>query len=191
MVAGLHFSGPGHEERLLGRISCPEKGIMLDTGHLMNTDLSLTSEAQGVEYIHRMLDRHGEMIKWIRGIHLHQSLSGAYVRENTGALPAGLSRDYPTRFGESYAHILRIDRHRPWTEPRSGASLRASARLSDHELSAGSRASARARTQQTQTLPGGPVPLRTAKNRSRIDRSVQLSVQIRINAMDCCHGRQA
>jgi hypothetical protein len=143
--------------RLLSLIRCPKKGIMLDTGHLMNADLFLMSEAQGVRYIHRMLDRHGEMVKWIRGVHLHQSLSGAYVRENIGILPAGLSRDFLTRFGQSYSHILQIDRHRPWTEPRIQSVIeRIHPDFLTHELAAENRAEREDAVRcQTQTLQRG------------------------------------
>ena len=103
-------------ERLLNAIHPSDKGILLDTGHLMNTNPALGSQREGVEYILQMLNRHGSLARCIRGVHLHQSLSGAYVRSHTGSLPIHLAEDYLTRFGESYAHILRIDRHEPWTE---------------------------------------------------------------------------
>jgi len=154
---GFTFKDPAMTARLLSLIRCPKKGIMLDTGHLMNTDLFLMSEAQGVRYIHRMLDRHGELAKWIRGIHLHQSLSGAYVQENIGRLPAGLPRDFLPRFGESYSHILRIDRHRPWTEPRIRSVIeRIQPDFLTHELYAVNRAEREgAVRRQTQTLRRG------------------------------------
>ena len=49
-----------------------------------------------------MLNRHGSLATWVRGVHLHQSLSGAYVKARTGLLPAGLPEDYGERFGVSY-----------------------------------------------------------------------------------------
>ena len=83
----------------------------------MNACTGLKSEGEGADYIRRMLNRHGSLATWVRGVHLHQSLSGAYVKARTGLLPAGLPEDYGERFGVSYQHILQIDQHRPWTDP--------------------------------------------------------------------------
>ena len=110
---GFTFTEPEETVRLLEGIRFAGKGILLDTGHLMNACTGLKSEAEGADYIRRMLNRHGSLATWVRGVHLHQSLSGAYVKAHTGLLPAGLPEDY----GVSYQHILQIDQHRPWTDP--------------------------------------------------------------------------
>ena len=39
--------------------------------------------------IRRMLNRHGSLATWVRGVHLHQSLSGAYVKTHTGFTTGG------------------------------------------------------------------------------------------------------
>ena len=87
---GLTMTDPALTGRLLDRVDYPKKGLMLDTGHLMNANQSLTTQKDGVDYIHRMLDAHGSLCRYIRGLHFHQSLSGAYVRDHTGAVPPGL-----------------------------------------------------------------------------------------------------
>lgn len=133
---GFTFTSPEETACLLRGITYPDKGIMLDTGHLMNTNTALETEAEGVAYLHKMLDKHGALSRFIRGMHLHQSLSGAYVRANTGRLPEGLPTDYLARFGGSYGHILQIDRHRPWTEPSiAGVISRIAPDFLTHELS--------------------------------------------------------
>lgn len=114
---GFTFTEPEETVRLLEGIRFAGKGILLDTGHLMNACTGLKSEAEGADYIRRMLNRHGSLATWVRGVHLHQSLSGEYVKAHTGLLPAGLPEDYGERFGVSYQHILQIDQHRPWTDP--------------------------------------------------------------------------
>ena len=140
---GFTFTDPAQTRRLLDAISYPNKGIMLDTGHLLNTGLCLNSQAEGAAYLHRMLDEHGALCRYIRGVHLHQSLSGAYVRAHTGAPPRHWrdEADYLKKFSESYAHILRIDTHSPWDDPEIAAVIR---RIGPdylvHELSAASRA---------------------------------------------------
>lgn len=114
--AGLTMAEPELTARLLERVRCPKKGLLLDTGHLMNANPALRDQREGVDYIHRMLDRHGGLCRYIRGLHLHQSLSGAYVREHTGFVPPDLPRGSIEQYSVNYRHIQRIDRHEPWTD---------------------------------------------------------------------------
>jgi len=114
---GFTFTEPGKTERLLRGIDYKNKGILLDTGHLMNTNTALKTQAEGADYILRMIEAHGSLAEHIRGMHLHYSLSGDYVREHTGFMPDTLPGDYNGRFAASYAqHILKIDRHLPWSD---------------------------------------------------------------------------
>ena len=114
---GFTFTDPAQTEYLLSRIDYPRVGIMLDTGHLMNGNTALRTQKEGVEYILRQYRAHGELGKKVLGLHFHQSLSGAYVRKNTGALPEDFPTDYFAAFFREYSHIESIDRHRPWTDP--------------------------------------------------------------------------
>ena len=113
---GLTFTEPEKTEYLLSRIDYPKVGIMLDTGHLMNTDWKIQSQWEGIKYILKMIDKHGELSKRIYGLHFHQSVSGAYCRKTVGKLPEDFPLNYYDEFSRNYAHILQIDRHRPWTE---------------------------------------------------------------------------
>ncbi|MEG0765000.1 MAG: TIM barrel protein [Pseudoflavonifractor sp.] len=138
---GFTFTNPTQTAWLLDAIRYPNKGIMLDTGHLMNANLDLKTQAEGAAYIHQMLDDHGDLCRSIRGIHLHQSLSGAYVKGVAGQVPADLTGDYISKFCKSYGHILQIDTHRPWTDPAiSSVIRRIGPEYLVHELSAGNRA---------------------------------------------------
>ena len=114
---GFTFLDPAETEYLLSRIEYPRKGIMLDTGHLMNTNPKLRTQAQSIEYILKRIQAHGELAGHVLGMHFHQSLSGAYVRKNTGRLPEDYPSDYFEAFFREYPHIESIDRHRPWTDP--------------------------------------------------------------------------
>lgn len=137
---GFTFTSPAETAYLLQRIHHADKGIMLDTGHLMNTNTAIETEADGIAYIHKILDEHGQLNRFVRGIHLHQSLSGAYVRQSTGKLPEKLAEDYLDRFCDSYGHILRIDQHRPWTDPAiAGLIRRIAPEFLTHELSCKNR----------------------------------------------------
>ena len=135
---GFTFTDPAKTEHLLFRIDYPRTGIMLDTGHLMNTNTRLRTQRQGIEYILKQYRAHGELAKRVLGVHFHQSLSGAYVRRNTGKLPEDFPTDYFEGFFREYPHIESIDRHRPWTDPGCTAILDAAEPLYlTHELSSG------------------------------------------------------
>lgn len=137
---GFTFTEPDKTARLLDGIVYPRKGIMLDTGHLMNVNTALRTQAQGAAFIHDMLDRHGNLAGTIRGVHLHQSLSGTYVEQNMGTLPLDLPQNYLERFSVNYSHILRIDQHLPWTDPAIIPVLdRIAPEYVTHELNAADR----------------------------------------------------
>ena len=153
---GFTFTEPEKTGRLLDAIAYSRKGIMLDTGHLMNMNPRIRTQADGIRWLNDMLDRHGELTAMIRGLHLHQSLSGSYVRSHTGALP-DLPADSVERFTASYAHIQKIDRHRPWTNPEIGKILeRVNPAYVTHELAANTRRErVRAVKRQMETLKRG------------------------------------
>lgn len=113
---GFTFTEPGQTQRLLDGIHYANKGILLDTGHLMNCCTELQNQAEGAAYINTILDRHGSLSSMIRGVHLHQSLSGAYVKSHTGRLPEPWPASFAERFAINYAHVLQIDQHQPWTD---------------------------------------------------------------------------
>ena len=117
---GFTFTEPKKTEYLLSRIDYPRVGIMLDTGHLMNTNPGLKTQAEGAEYILQNYPAPGALGKAVLGMHFHQSLSGDYVRGHVGAVPASVPRDYFEGFAVHYAHVQRIDRHDPWTVPEAG-----------------------------------------------------------------------
>jgi len=149
---GLTFTDPKKTERLRSRVADSRAGFLLDTGHLMNTCTALRTQEAGAAYIRQMVQAHGSLAGEIHGIHLHYSLSGAYVQANTGVLPP-LPEDYTAQFGVSYGHILQIDQHLPWTDPAICAVLEEiDPAYLTHELS-GDRLAAAAI--QAQTLRNG------------------------------------
>lgn len=113
---GLRFTEPEMTARLLEGVRYPNKGIMLDTGHLMHTNPFLRTQREYLAYIHEMLDRHGALCKEIRGVHLNQSLTGAlmrrYMREPPEMLPT-----YAGRCGQIFEYVFQVDVHRPFTCP--------------------------------------------------------------------------
>lgn len=114
---GLNLLDPKMTELLLDLVHYEKKGIMLDTGHFLHTNTKLRSQSEALVYLHGMLDRHEKLLPWIRGIHLQQSLTGAYVEEWLSK-PHVLPEDPAERMRQVYEHIFRIDRHKPFTDPK-------------------------------------------------------------------------
>lgn len=113
---GLNFMDVSQTNRLIKGINYERKGFMLDIGHLMNTNIELASEEKAVDYICAILQNHGELINYIKGIHLNSSLSGSYVKNHIGIdAPFTGQEDFMYRYIEAYKHILHIDRHVPFS----------------------------------------------------------------------------
>ena len=113
---GLTFTRPEMTARLLKGIRYPNTGIMLDTGHLLHTNLSLRTQKEGLEYIHRRLDEHGDLCRHIKGVHLNQSLTGAYMRR-VRRNPPVLSADYNEKAGQLFEYVFQADQHKPFVAP--------------------------------------------------------------------------
>jgi hypothetical protein len=97
---------------LLEHVRHPNTGIMMDTGHLMNTNHDLKTEEEGVEFILAALTGLGEYRRYIKGVHLHRSLSGEYIK-------ASRTRRNCT-MAEVMDHVMKIDEHLPFTTPAAG-----------------------------------------------------------------------
>ena len=82
---------------------------MLDTGHLMNTNLKLKDEEQAVDYVCEVVDKLGSYAELIKGVHLNCTLCGDYMRSTQYKLIAN-----PT-MAQVYGHISKIDESRPFT----------------------------------------------------------------------------
>ena len=86
-------------------------GFMLDTGHLMNTNVHLQNEQQGIDYILQVVAKLGDLADKIYGIHLHQSLSGRFTEEQRQRHPVP---EYNISSGELMNYVLDVDRHQPF-----------------------------------------------------------------------------
>jgi len=110
---GLNLRNPEITARLMESIHYPKKGIVLDTGHLMHTNLSLRSQKEAVRFIHQRLDEHGELCQFIKAVHLHQSLTGQAMR-NFMKHPPIPAPTYEERFGQLFNYVFAVDRHQPF-----------------------------------------------------------------------------
>ncbi|WP_392486628.1 TIM barrel protein [Haloimpatiens sp. FM7315] len=114
---GLTFLDKSMAMRLLEKVNYKNKGFMLDTGHLMNTNISLKDEKEAIEYLTNTISKLGELKNFIKGIHLSSSLSGSYVKEQINK-----SKDKEKKLSyneinkDVFIHIMNIDRHKPFKD---------------------------------------------------------------------------
>lgn len=109
---------PEEIDYALSRIAYPRTGVVLDTGHLLNTNQEIVSEADGIEFLIRAVESLGEARKAIRGVHLTRSLSAEYVTKTFQASPPSLSRGtFWDRYHQAIEHVNLIDQHDPFEDP--------------------------------------------------------------------------
>lgn len=113
---GLNLLRPSITRRLLTGIHYPKKGLMLDTGHFLHTNLNLRTQKEALDNLHSMLDAHQDLLFYIKGIHLNQSLTGEYVQDWLKH-PQPLDSDPEKRSYQYFEHVFQIDQHLPFTEP--------------------------------------------------------------------------
>ena len=111
---GLTFTEPEMTRRLLEGVPYESVGIMLDTGHLFHTNEDIRTQEEGLAYLHAMLDRHGSLAQRIRGVHLHQSITGEVVKRYREHPPT-LVATYQERAWQMFEYAFEIDLHRPFT----------------------------------------------------------------------------
>jgi sugar phosphate isomerase/epimerase len=80
--SGLTFLDRNEAVKFLKKINYQNTGFLLDTGHLMNTNLELDSESEGIEYIKEVMSAFDDSLDLFQGVHLHKSLSGTYRQQN-------------------------------------------------------------------------------------------------------------
>lgn len=121
---GLTLKDPKLTRMLIEGIHTDRKGIMLDTGHFMNTDFTLRTPQEGVRYLHEMLTAHEQegLLPWFRGMHLQMSLGGEYVEQcrkqqkNATKNITDPEQHIPfyEQYADAYANACKMDQHRPF-----------------------------------------------------------------------------
>ncbi len=78
----------------------------------MNTSTNLATEDEAVRYVRRVVRGLGGLRTSIYGMHLHRSLSGAFVRRRM----AEAEREdlQPRGFSEVFDYISHVDEHQPF-----------------------------------------------------------------------------
>ncbi len=116
---GMSFRRPEIAKYMMENVEYENKGFMLDTGHLMNSNRKLRSFDEAVDFIYEVFKPQEDILPYIKGIHLNGSLSGEYV-ENLLSKPVILKEKYWDRWCEIYNYIFNIDRHEPFDCHRVG-----------------------------------------------------------------------
>jgi sugar phosphate isomerase/epimerase len=102
----------------LDRIDYPHSGVMLDTGHILNTNQSIETEAEGIVYLLDTVRSLGEMRRSIRGIHLTRSLSSGYVKQTQSQPPSEPGPgNFWSRYRQAIEHVRQIDQHDAFCDP--------------------------------------------------------------------------
>jgi sugar phosphate isomerase/epimerase len=105
-------------EYALSRISYARAAIVLDTGHLLNTNQDIVSESQGIAFLIDSVRSLGAMRQKIRGVHLTRSLSAEYVTQTRRMpSPATANGSFWDRYHQAIEHVDRIDQHDPFENP--------------------------------------------------------------------------
>ncbi|NLC89501.1 MAG: TIM barrel protein [Clostridiaceae bacterium] len=115
--AGLNLLDPVLTQNLIDGVDYPNKGFLLDTGHLICAQPSIETEAEAADWIISCLKQHRQLLPYFKGIHLHSSLSRPYVPVSRD-LPVWKDLSYEERYAESYYHVEAIDKHELWNLPR-------------------------------------------------------------------------
>lgn len=102
---GLNLTEPTEAEYFFHALKGEKVGIMLDTGHLLNTNVAIRTEQEGVEYLCRSVEALGNIKSYIKGLHLSRSLSGEYHGK---VLPVEERRLDMRSVGK---HISQLDHH--------------------------------------------------------------------------------
>jgi len=109
---------PEEIEYALSRVAYPQTGIVLDTGHMLNTNQDIRSEKEGIEFLIRSVRSLGILRKTIRGVHLTRSLSGEYVTQTRNSPAPPLSGGtFWERYHKAIDHVNKIDQHDPFEDP--------------------------------------------------------------------------
>lgn len=109
---GLTLADSKLTAHLLDSVKHANVGLMLDTGHLMNTNAALRTQEEGVAYILQVLSQLGSYKSYVKGIHLHHSLSGEYISKTRNAECPDLAID------RIMSHVMKIDQHLPFSTPK-------------------------------------------------------------------------
>ena len=112
------LDSPDEIAMLFEKVDYPRRGLVLDTGHVLNKNPGIRTEPEGIYYVIQTLKDLGEARHLVKGLHLTRSLSGDYAeRLHRGPSPFEGVDEFWERFGIAQSHVLQIDQHEPFEDP--------------------------------------------------------------------------
>lgn len=114
---GMMLLKPAETALMLELTDYDNKGILMDTGHLMCAPQNIISEEQGIDFVLETVRNHGELAKEFKALHLHKSTTGEYIQKHK-SLDIIPKEDFYERWSQGYDIILNIDMHQPFENPR-------------------------------------------------------------------------
>jgi Xylose isomerase-like TIM barrel. len=115
---GLKLAYKWEYELLEDKLEFDNWGFCLDTGHLMNTLPDAYEESHCIDRLLEIFsDFPQEMKDRIGTMHLHQSTSAEY-RNTFEEMDRPAGESMSESVARVYPHVLKIDQHRPFTDPR-------------------------------------------------------------------------
>ena len=112
--SGLTLLRPEITYRLLERVEYPNKGIMLDIGHLVHTNPRIRTPGEALDYVRRVLGQYPDL-SFLKGVHLHLTLSGEYAEKCIREWKP-TQGSYYDRLFDVMGHIFKIDAHQPFCD---------------------------------------------------------------------------
>ncbi|ANZ60471.1 hypothetical protein AYR62_12310 [Secundilactobacillus paracollinoides] len=118
-IGGMDLLDTDFPTTLLDAVKVPNVGIVLDTGHLTNTNLELTTQKEASDYILHVLSNNAEILPYIKGMHINCSVKtrAGYFAEVAKDLPFNKDASYLDQFAQVYDRIGKIDMHLPFEDP--------------------------------------------------------------------------
>lgn len=116
---GMTFLEPELVGRLLTEIHYPHLGLVFDCSHLMITEPSLSCQAEGVQYMLKVLENLGPLSKYIKVVHLNSSFpfSGQKLlrqRKTPLSPPPENLKEFKDLLVELSDYVCQIDPHFPF-----------------------------------------------------------------------------
>ncbi|MBR5872333.1 MAG: TIM barrel protein [Oscillospiraceae bacterium] len=114
---GMMLLKPAETALMLELTDYSNKGILMDTGHLMCAPQNIYTEEQGIQFVLDTVKKHGELAKEFKALHLHKSVTGEYIQKHK-SLEIVPKEEFYDRWAQGYEIILNIDMHQPFENPR-------------------------------------------------------------------------
>lgn len=116
--SGLKLTGEWEFRLLEEELEFDNWGFCLDTGHMMNTLDSARDEASAIDGLLRIFEGYSDDMKdRIGTVHFHLSTSADY-RSSFIEEDRPESETVQETIARSYPHVMKIDQHRPFSDPR-------------------------------------------------------------------------